>query len=111
MTTLHIRLLGDFRLKYGDEPVTTINQSRPQSLLAYLLLHRHQPHSRQQLAYLFWPDTSDSQARTNLRRELHHLRHKLPVSEHYLSVDASSIQWRSSAPFVLDVVNSEKCST
>lgn len=65
---LHIQLLGDFQLCYGDQPVTTVNQARVQSLLAYLLLHRHAPQARQQLAFTFWPDVSEAQARNNLRR-------------------------------------------
>ena len=32
------------------------------------------PQTRQRIAGLFWPDSTDAQALTNLRRELHHLR-------------------------------------
>ena len=35
--------------------------------------------SRVHLAGLFWPESSDEQALTNLRRELHTLRHALPT--------------------------------
>ena len=46
MPLLHIQLLGDFQLTYGDQPVMTVNQARVQSLLAYLLLHRQAPQAR-----------------------------------------------------------------
>jgi len=107
MTTLHIQLLGDFRLVYGDETVTNIHQTRLQSLFAYLLLHPT-PHPRQQLAFLFWPDTSEAQARTNLRRELYHLRHGLPAAEQFLQIDAKSVAWRPDVDFTLDVADFEQ---
>ncbi|MFZ2422095.1 MAG: BTAD domain-containing putative transcriptional regulator [Anaerolineae bacterium] len=103
MPILYIHLLGDFHLLYGDQPVTGFNQPRLQSLLAYLLLHRHVPQSRRQLAFLFWPDTTDKQAQTNLRQLVHHLRHYLPRVDHYVSIDHATLQWRHDAPFTLDV--------
>src|SRR5947209_3092187 len=59
---LHIRLLGEFLLLSGETPVTSVDLPRLQSLLAYLVLHHGTPQSRSRLAYLFWPDTTDSQA-------------------------------------------------
>jgi DNA-binding SARP family transcriptional activator len=57
MPVLNIRRLGDFRLIYGDEPLTAFARARQPSLLAYLLLHRGAPRSRPYLTCLFWPDT------------------------------------------------------
>ena len=65
MPTLHIRLLGELSLVFGDAPVTAVNTARLQSLLAYLVLHRDAPQSRQHVAFLLWPDSSEEQARTN----------------------------------------------
>src|SRR4249919_325076 len=79
MPTLQIQLLGAFSLIYNDQLVTTIHQARLQSLLAYLVLHRHAPLSRQHLAFLFWPDSSESRAHTNLRQALHLLRSAWPA--------------------------------
>jgi DNA-binding SARP family transcriptional activator len=76
--TLHIYLMGDFRLVYGGTLVTTVNSPRLQSLLAYLVLHRHSPQSRQHLAFLLWPDSTEVQARNSLRNLLHQLRQALP---------------------------------
>ena len=85
--TLHLRLLGDFSLIYADRQVTSINTKPLQSLLAYLVLHRDVPQQRQHLAFLFWPDTTEAQARTNLRQLLHQLRQALPAVEHFLTAD------------------------
>jgi DNA-binding SARP family transcriptional activator len=106
--TLHIRLLGDFRLVHGDEPITSIDTPRLQSLLAYLLLHRAAPQSRHRLAFLFWPDSPEGQALTNLRNLLYRLRQDLPEADRFLRVDRNTLQWRSEAPFELDVARFEE---
>jgi DNA-binding SARP family transcriptional activator len=59
-TRLHIHLLGDFRLDYDGTVLTTVNTVRLQSLLAYLVLHRHTPQSRSHLAFLLWPDSTEA---------------------------------------------------
>jgi DNA-binding SARP family transcriptional activator len=102
MFVLRIQLLGDFRLVDGDEPALTVNTLRLQALLAYLVLHRHAPQSRQHVAFLFWPDTPEAQALTNLRNLLHKLRHALPDPDQCLLVNSQMVQWRSEAPFSLD---------
>jgi DNA-binding SARP family transcriptional activator len=103
MSTLQIQLLGNFQLSYNDAPMTTLNQARLQSLLAYLVLHRDAPQSRQQVAFLFWPDTSEAQAHTNLRQLLHHLRRAWPVVGEFVQIDARTLQWKADADFKLDV--------
>ena len=75
--SLHVRMLGGFYLARDGEQVAAVNSPRLQSLLAYLLLHRDDPPSRPQLASTFWSESSEAQARTNLRREIHHLRRAL----------------------------------
>lgn len=75
---LRIELLGGFRVTYGGGPLTGVRSGRQRSLLAYLILHRQHPQPRQRLAFLFWPDSEEAQALTNLRRELHHLRRVVP---------------------------------
>jgi predicted ATPase len=72
-------------------------------MCAYLLLHRTVAQSRQHLAYLFWPDSSDAQARTNLRNALFHLRNALPESAALLQIETQTARWRPDGPFTLDV--------
>ena len=105
MQVLRVHLLGEFRLYHGDQSVTTLNRARLQSLLAYLVLHRHAPQLRSHLASLFWPDTSEAQARTNLRNLLHALRHALPLADRYLQVTPQALQWRPDAPCTVDVAD------
>jgi DNA-binding SARP family transcriptional activator len=106
--TLHIRLLGDFSLMYGDQQVTSLNTTRLHSLLAYLMLHRDVPQQRQHLAFLFWPDATESQARNNLRQLLHQLRQVFPAVEHYLTTDTHMLYWHPVTSFHLDVAEFEQ---
>src|SRR5437867_277943 len=103
LPTLHVHLLGDFRLVYDNKPVTEVNSARLQSLLAYLVLHRDTSQSRQHLAFLFWPDSTEAQARNNLRQALHQLRQQLPDADRFLYADVTTLCWRSDAAFSLDV--------
>jgi DNA-binding SARP family transcriptional activator/predicted ATPase len=106
--TLQIRLLGDFSLIYDGRQVPSLNSMRLQSLLAYLVLHRDAPQQRQHLAFLFWPDTTETQARNNLRQLLHQLRQAFPAIEHFLSADPRILQWHPALPFRLDVAEFEE---
>src|ERR1700730_19070014 len=105
---LHIRLLGDFSLIYNDQQVTSLNTMRAQSLLAYLVLHRDVPQQRQHLAFLFWPDTTEAQARNNLRQLLHQLRQAFPSVEQFLSADTHMLHWHPVIPCYLDVAELEQ---
>ena len=104
---LRVRLLGDFSVVYGQATLTSVSTPRLQMLLAYLVLHRATPQFRQHLAFHFWPDSSEAQARTNLRREFHHLRQVLPDADRFVSTDARTLQWRADAPATLDVADFE----
>jgi len=55
-------------------------------LLAFLLLNRDAAQPRQRLAFLLWPDSTEAQARTNLRHVLHNLRRALPELDRYLEI-------------------------
>jgi DNA-binding SARP family transcriptional activator/predicted ATPase len=94
---LRVELLGGFRLTYDGQPVSGI-YSRQQALLTCLILKRHRPLPRPQLAALFWPDSTDSQALTNLRRELHYLRRALPAANRLLLIEPASVGWREGPP-------------
>ena len=100
---LQIQLLGGFRLVYDNGTLTERFSPRAQTLLAYLLLHQGQPLTRSHVAYTFWPDSSDAQARTNLRRELHGLRQSFPDMERFLKVGNKTLSWKSDSAFALDV--------
>src|SRR5258708_25737273 len=106
--TLHLHLLGDFLLVSGDTPVTTVTVPRLQSMLAYLLLHRNAPQDRSHLAYLLWPDSTESQAHTNLRNVIHKLRQTLPDADTFLQAQRQGLQWQPEWPWPVDGLDFEQ---
>jgi DNA-binding SARP family transcriptional activator/tetratricopeptide (TPR) repeat protein len=84
---LKVRLLGQFDIQLKDVPIEVPTRSA-QSLLAYLLLNAGTAHRRVKLAGLFWPDTSESNARNNLRHALWRIR-KAIGHEHLLTDNVS----------------------
>ena len=104
---LEIRVLGDFSFVQGGRVVAGLDSPRLQALLTCLLLHRGAPQLRQYLAFLFWPDSDETQARTNLRNLIHRLRHIWPEADRYLAIGSKSVGWRPDAHFTFDVADFE----
>src|SRR5512146_3050509 len=67
---LHVTLLGE-QVIYDDGSGAATRSSRTVALVAYLAAHAGRPQARQLIAGLFWPESTEAQALTNLRRELH----------------------------------------
>ena len=102
---LQIQLFETFTLSADGVALKKLSQrERSQSLLGYLILHRGQEIPRSQLAFTLWPDSTDEQARTNLRRELHHLKQDLPEFAASLSVSNKTLRWNENAPYDIDVI-------
>ncbi len=99
---LEIRLLGEQRVIGGPDLGGRTQPSRSVALLGYLILHAEVPQTRQHLAGVFWPDSTEPQARTNLRRELHNLRVMLG-DDPSLMVQPTSLAWRDSPSCRVDV--------
>jgi len=100
---LRVRLLGGVELRPGAQALPALDSARGESLLAYLLLHRGAPQPRQRLAFLLWPDSTEQQAHTNLRKVLHNLRRALPDADRLIDIGPRTLQWRAAAPLWLDV--------
>jgi DNA-binding SARP family transcriptional activator len=107
--SLRLRLLGGFRLLENDRPVAAFEQPRLQHLLAYLVLRRGAPRSRQQVAFTFWPETTDRQALKNFRTLLTRLRQALPAVDGMIQVTPQTVEWRPNASLWVDVVEFENC--
>ena len=98
-----VQLFGNLQFTWEGKPVTTISTNRLQSLLAFLILRTEAPQSREQVASLLWPESDESQARTNLRQLLHHLRRALPASCCLLICDNHTLQWQRAPDCAVDV--------
>lgn len=101
--TVDVRLLGGFELRAGGETLAVLRSGRARSLLAFLILHADAAHARQRLAFEFWPDSSEAQARTNLRNLVHTLRQGHPAIDASLEVTPATLQWRPAHPTTIDV--------
>jgi WD40 repeat protein/class 3 adenylate cyclase len=109
---LHIRLLGQFDLRLDGKRVT-IPSRLGQSLFAYLALTAGTPHRREKLAGTFWPDTTDENARKNLRQELWRIRKAISggggsFNGEYLLADEFTLKFNRDAEYWLDVSQMER---
>ena len=103
---LKIYLLGQFKLETGDQPVEL--PSRPaQSLLAYLTLNAGVEQRREMLAYLFWPNATERNARGYLRQALWRIRKSLGDAslawEDFLNVSDITVAFDPQSDYWLDV--------
>ncbi|RPJ24401.1 MAG: hypothetical protein EHM33_17965, partial [Chloroflexi bacterium] len=109
---LQIRLLGQFDVRLDGKRVV-IPSRTGQSLLAYLALTAGTAHRREKLAGVLWPDTTDENARKNLRQELWRIRKAIPTShlataDDYLLADEFTLTFNPDADYWLDVAVLEK---
>jgi DNA-binding SARP family transcriptional activator len=108
VTSLRVEMFGGFRVIAGDRGHARLPTARQQELLAFLLLHTQSgPMPRQRVAGSLWPDSSDVQALTNLRRELHHLRDGSPALAGVIDSGSRTLGWRSAARVSVDVLEFE----
>ena len=102
-TKLAIQLLGEFHITYNGQPIEGFGTARLQSILAFLLLHHDVPQPRRRMAFLLWPDSSETNARNNLRQLIYQLRQTLPDPDRFLTGDANSICWKLDNDQTVDV--------
>lgn len=110
---LYIHLFGYLRLFGDDRPLQFSPRPRTLPLWVHLLLNRAQPVSRDTLAYLLWPDLSESTAQSNMRRHLYDLRQALPparAGKPWILSQPGKVQWNPAAEFWLDVAEFERLS-
>ena len=107
---LYAVMLGRFELwvepfpgEEGERRVLSLpTTTRSQSLLAYLLLHRDRPHTRDVLAEMFWPGRAPSRARRSLSTALWRIRRSFAPLEP-LQHDRQSVQWTFPGQVWVDV--------
>src|ERR1035441_7580647 len=98
---LQVSVLGE-QVITDDGTSVRIRSSRAVALVGFLVAHAGSPQARQRIAGLFWPDSADGQALTNLRRELHQLREVLR-GEPSLIVTSRDLCWCDTETCRVDV--------
>src|SRR5262250_2438319 len=99
---LHVSVLGGQAIADDQAEGIRVRSSRALVLVAFLAVHAGSAQPRQHIAGLFWPESTDAQALTNLRRELHHLRQVLG-DEPSLVVTPRDLCWQDTPTCRVDV--------
>ena len=105
MAKLTVHLLGQFQVLLNGKAITHFATDKVRALLAYLAIENQYPHRREKLAALFWPEKSESTARTNLRRALADLREKIEdhdAAPPFLLITRKDIQINLDSPLEID---------
>ncbi len=101
---IFIQVLGGFSITCdGQELLRPGSSTRLAMLLAFLILKRIRRASRAQVAYLFWQDSTDKQARSNLRGLLTALRKQAPLLAACVIDEKTHLGWRNDPAQVIDV--------
>jgi DNA-binding SARP family transcriptional activator/tetratricopeptide (TPR) repeat protein len=89
---LRVQLLGEMSVEVDGTRLSPPESRRAWTLLAWLALQPG-PHSRAEIAALFWPDVLDSSARASLRSAVWALRRALgPAGEAHLVANRDAIE-------------------
>lgn len=102
---LQVRLLGSPAVHVAGQPAEALASPRLQRLLALLSVEPGSAIPRSRAAFRLWPDSAEQQARTNLRKLLHELRHAIGDIGAYVEIGQQSLRWRAGSPVSVDVVN------
>ena len=102
-----VYLLGRFDVVCVPPTSAAFHARKVQELLAYLLLHRTRPHTRESLAEMLWKETSSAQSRKYLRQALWQLQGGTGPSDRdhvsLLVADSETIAINRNADLWLDV--------
>ena len=87
--TLHLQ--GTIKIELAGQELIDFGTKKTRALFIYLLLEKGQPHSRQTLSSLFWPEQSEKLARQSLRQALSTIK-KVLGEEDYLLINSQNVQ-------------------
>ncbi|CAN5669650.1 hypothetical protein BH10CHL1_BH10CHL1_31790 [soil metagenome] len=107
MKKLWFSLLGQFQVTLDDQLVDDFQTDKARALLAYLVVEAERPHTRSQLAEMFWPGFTEASARTNLRRALSNIRKAVGEKDGtglpLFLADGPTLQFNRHANYWLDI--------
>jgi DNA-binding SARP family transcriptional activator len=93
---LIVSLFGKFSIESDQQIRCEVPGGKARELFCYLMLHRHQPHAREALAALLWPERETAKSKKSLRQVLWQLQLALHPAfkenkPHALSINPQSI--------------------
>ncbi len=102
-TRLQVRLLGTVEVILDGQRLRAFDSLRLQRFLALVSL-QSAPQQRSRLAFELWPDSTEAQARTNLRKLLHEFRNSMPDAESFVEIGKATVRWLTGGPSDVDVL-------
>ena len=107
MPRLALCLLGSFQVTVDEQPIVAFESDKARALLAYLAVESGRPHSREKLAGLLWPESTEALARASLSHALTNLRHALgdcDAERPILLASRQAVQFNPEGDAVVDVI-------
>jgi WD40 repeat protein/DNA-binding SARP family transcriptional activator len=106
MAVLSLFMLGPLQVTLDGEPVTDFKSDKVRALLVHLAVEAEQPHRREALAGLLWPEWPDREARRSLRDALSNLRRA--IGDHdavprFLLITRETVQFNRGSEYRSDV--------
>jgi len=105
-TILGITLFGSLQIASDDKPIRGIASDKIRGLLVFLAVEADQPHRRNVLAEMFWPNKPNGVARNNLKQAIANLRKVLgdrETTSPYLLISGDEIQFNLESSQRIDV--------
>ena len=107
---LDIRLFGHATITLDGVPVKFAKRSTTLAMIAYLVLKRGQPVSREALAYLMFPEADEATALAELRRYLYRANKSLTSPVPWIAVDTETVRWSAEGGAFVDVLEFDRLS-
>ena len=107
MAHLSIRLLGPPQIALDENSIADFGSDKVRALLFYLAAEPDQPHRRETLAGLLWPDYPERSARASLRSALADLRKAIgdrQTESPFLCISRQAIQFNADSDAWCDAV-------
>jgi DNA-binding SARP family transcriptional activator len=99
-----VRLFGQPAITVDGRAFRLATPRKSLQVLAYLLMHRAAPVSRDYLAFLLWPDEAEGVARTRLRSTVNDLLRVMPQpGSNFIGSSADELWWNPGVALSLDV--------
>ncbi len=114
MARLTLYLLGSFEATLDGQRLTTFESDKVRGLLSYLAVESGHDTSREKLAGLLWPDSSETAARANLSHVLTNLHQVLGdrnIEPRFVLAARKSIQFNRESDTFIDVTTFEDLSS
>ncbi|HEY9084822.1 MAG TPA: AAA family ATPase [Candidatus Tyrphobacter sp.] len=104
---LEVGFFGQPRFAVDGSPFRLSVPPKALLILAHLLLHRGTAVSRDALSFTIWPDESEDEARSKLRKYLYRLTKALPADGACLHADGDTLVWNDGHALRFDVADFE----